>query len=138
MFRFVGLCFGMLVRFFRGRRSLLLENLALRQQLVTLKRRNPRPSFSLSLRLVWKRCPGRGSAANAKNASTPPLDTDNIGFEPPTRIGNSTWIVRIAFSQTPFPQTVNSPQHKIAREPSSCRQLRDNGKGGIFCFPQFC
>ena len=92
----------------------------------------------LSLRLVWKRCPGRGSAANAKNASTPPLDTDNIGFEPPTRIGNSTWIVRIAFSQTPFPQTVNSPQHKIAREPSSCRQLHDNGKGGIFCFPQFC
>src|SRR5437762_5317489 len=34
MFRFVGLCFGMLVRFFRERRSLLLENLALRQQLV--------------------------------------------------------------------------------------------------------
>src|SRR5438876_1415238 len=97
-----------------------------------------RYASSLSLRLVWKRCPGRGSAANAKNASTPPLDTDNIGFEPPTRIGNSTWIVRIAFSQTPFPQTVNSPQDKIAREPSSCRQLRDNGKGGIFCFPQFC
>jgi len=38
MFRFVGLCFGMLVRFFRERRSLLLENLALRQQLVALKR----------------------------------------------------------------------------------------------------
>jgi hypothetical protein len=33
MVRFVGLCFGMLVRLFRGRRSLLLENLALRQQL---------------------------------------------------------------------------------------------------------
>jgi hypothetical protein len=37
----------MLVRFFRGRRSLLLENLALRQQLVTLERRNPRPSLGL-------------------------------------------------------------------------------------------
>jgi hypothetical protein len=33
MFSFVGLCFGMVVRLFRGRRSLLLENLALRQQL---------------------------------------------------------------------------------------------------------
>src|SRR6267378_6261486 len=47
MFRFVGLCFGMLVRFFRERRSLLLENLALRQQLVALKRRHPRPSLGL-------------------------------------------------------------------------------------------
>src|SRR5438874_187603 len=34
MFRFVALCLGMLVRFFRERRTLLLENLALRQQLV--------------------------------------------------------------------------------------------------------
>ena len=33
MFRFVWLFFGMLVRLFRGRQSLLLENLALRQQL---------------------------------------------------------------------------------------------------------
>jgi hypothetical protein len=49
-----------------------------------------RYASSLSLTLISKRCPGRGSAANAKNASTPPLDTDNIGFEPPTRIGNST------------------------------------------------
>jgi putative transposase len=43
----------MLVRFFRGRRSLLLENLALRQQLVTLKRRNPRPSLGLFDKLFW-------------------------------------------------------------------------------------
>src|SRR2546426_12260224 len=40
-----------------------------------------RYASSLSLRLVWKQCPGRGSAANAKNVSTLPLDTDNIGFE---------------------------------------------------------
>src|SRR5712664_1106871 len=39
-----------------------------------------RYASSLSLRLVWKRCPGRGSAANAKNASTPRLDTGNIGL----------------------------------------------------------
>lgn len=53
MFRFVGLCFGMLVRFFRERRSLLLENLALRQQLVALKRRHPRPSLGLFDKLFW-------------------------------------------------------------------------------------
>src|SRR5258708_18294468 len=53
MFRFGGLCFGMLVRLFRERRSLLLENLALRQQLVTLKHRNPRPSLGLFDKLFW-------------------------------------------------------------------------------------
>ncbi len=39
MFRFIGLCFGTLVRLLRARRSLLLENLALRQQLAVLKPR---------------------------------------------------------------------------------------------------
>jgi len=53
MFRFLGLCFGLLVRLFRGRRSLLLENLALRQQLVGLKRRHPRPSLDLFDKLFW-------------------------------------------------------------------------------------
>jgi putative transposase len=53
MFRFVGLCFGMLVRLFPERRSLLLENLALRQQLVVLKRRHPRPSLGLFDKLFW-------------------------------------------------------------------------------------
>ena len=43
----------MLVRLFREGRSLLLENLALRQQLVTLKRRNPRPSLGLFDKLFW-------------------------------------------------------------------------------------
>src|SRR5713101_9589900 len=42
MFLFVGLCFGMLVRFF-----------ALRQQLVTLKRRNPRPCLGVFDKLFW-------------------------------------------------------------------------------------
>jgi hypothetical protein len=40
MVRFVRLCFSMLVRLFRRRQGLLLENLALRQQLVMLKRRD--------------------------------------------------------------------------------------------------
>src|SRR6266849_9631096 len=97
-----------------------------------------RDASSLSLRLVWERCPGRGSAANAKNASTLPLDTGNIGFEPPMGISNSTWIVRVEFGQTPFPQTVNSPPTQNCQGYSSRRQLHDHGKGGIFCFPQFC
>jgi putative transposase len=53
MVRFVRLCFGMLVRLFRGRQSLLLENLALRQQLVMLKHRHPRPSLGLLDKLFW-------------------------------------------------------------------------------------
>jgi putative transposase len=53
MFGFVGLCFGMLVRLFRERRSLLLENLALRQQLVVLKRRHPRPCLGVFDKFFW-------------------------------------------------------------------------------------
>src|SRR5713226_9579182 len=94
-----------------------------------------RYASSLSRRLVWKRCPGRGYAANAKNASTPPLDAWNIGFEPPREFGNSTWIVRVAFGQTPFPQTVNSPPTQNCQGYSSYLQLHDRRKGGIFCLP---
>jgi putative transposase len=53
MFRFVRFCFGTLIRFFRSRRSLLLENLALRQQLAVLKRRHPRPGLSPFDKLFW-------------------------------------------------------------------------------------
>jgi len=53
MFRFVKLCFGTLVCLFRGRRSLLLENLALRQQLAVLKGRHPRPRLGLFDKLFW-------------------------------------------------------------------------------------
>jgi hypothetical protein len=52
---------------------------------------------------------------SARNASAQPLDTGNIGFEPPMGIGNSTWIVRVEFGETPFPQTVDSPERKTAR-----------------------
>lgn len=52
MFHFIGLCLGMLVRLFRARQSLLLQNLALRQQLVALKRRYPLPSLGLSPRTI--------------------------------------------------------------------------------------
>jgi putative transposase len=41
------LLFCTIFRLFRARRSLLLENLVLRQQLVTLKRRHPRPRLAV-------------------------------------------------------------------------------------------
>src|SRR5258705_12790048 len=53
MFRLIGLCLGTLVRLLRARRSLLLENLALRQQLAVLKRRRPRPRLDLLDKLFW-------------------------------------------------------------------------------------
>ena len=53
MFRFIGLCFGTLVRLLRARRNLLLENLALRQQLAVLKRRHSRPRLDLLDKLFW-------------------------------------------------------------------------------------
>ena len=51
MRRWFWLWFGLLVRVFRLRRSLLLENLALRQQLTVLKRKHPKPK----LRVLDKR-----------------------------------------------------------------------------------
>lgn len=53
MLRFIRLFLGTLVRFFRVRQSLLLENLALRQQLVVLKRRRRRPNLSPFDKLFW-------------------------------------------------------------------------------------
>src|SRR5213080_3119216 len=53
MFRFIGLCLGTLVLLLRARRNLLLENLALRQQLAVLKRRHPRPRLDLLDKLFW-------------------------------------------------------------------------------------
>src|SRR6266536_3241051 len=53
MLRFLELCFGTVVRLLRSCQSLLLENLALRQQLVVLKRRHPRPSLGTFDRLFW-------------------------------------------------------------------------------------
>ena len=47
------LWFGVLVRLFRDRGKLVLENLALRQQLTVLKRRHPRPRLDLFDKLFW-------------------------------------------------------------------------------------
>lgn len=59
MFCFLGVSFATLVRFFCSQKSLLLENLVLRQQLSVLKRRHPRPRLELLDRLFWvivRRC----------------------------------------------------------------------------------
>src|SRR6202158_2226807 len=53
MVRFIVLCLGTVVRLWRPRRSLRLENLALRQQLAVLKRRHPRPRVNLLDKLFW-------------------------------------------------------------------------------------
>jgi putative transposase len=53
MLRLLRLLFVLFARSFCSRRDLLLENLALRQQLAILKERRPRPRFSTSDRLFW-------------------------------------------------------------------------------------
>ena len=53
MLRQLRLLFVTLVRFFRSRRDLLLENMVLRQQLAVLRRRHPQPRFACSDRLLW-------------------------------------------------------------------------------------
>ena len=49
----VGLLVGAILRLFRTRRRLLLENLALRQQLLAMKRRHPRPRLAALDKLFW-------------------------------------------------------------------------------------
>src|SRR5437879_13273485 len=44
---------GTILCLFRARRSLLLENLVLRQQLAALKRRRPRPRLTVFDKLFW-------------------------------------------------------------------------------------
>jgi putative transposase len=53
MFNLFLLWFGVLARLLRTRRALLCENLVLRQQLVVLKRRRPRPHLALLDKAFW-------------------------------------------------------------------------------------
>jgi putative transposase len=57
MFNLFLLWFGVLARLFRTRRALLCENLVLRQQLVVLKRRLPRPHLALLDKAFWVAVP---------------------------------------------------------------------------------
>jgi putative transposase len=49
----IGLVIGTILRIFRTRHKILLENLALRQQLAALKRRHPRPRLAAFDKLFW-------------------------------------------------------------------------------------
>lgn len=53
MLSLLSLWFGALVRFLRRQKSLLRENLVLRQQLAVLNRRHPRPTLGLVDKLFW-------------------------------------------------------------------------------------
>src|SRR5271169_6148049 len=53
MFDLFRLWCGAIVRTFRSRRGLVLENLALRQQLVVLKRKQPRPKLGPLDKIFW-------------------------------------------------------------------------------------
>jgi len=59
MFNLVRLGFGFLVRLFRSRESLLIENLVLRQQLAVFKRKHSRPRLAVMDKCFWivvRRC----------------------------------------------------------------------------------
>jgi hypothetical protein len=53
MLRSIQLLLCLIIRLFRSRRNLLLENIALRQQLITLKRKHTKPRLSHFDRLFW-------------------------------------------------------------------------------------
>src|SRR5947209_14426395 len=53
MLHAIGFLLASIVRLFRTRRNLLLENLALRQQLTVLKRRHPRPRLTAFDKFFW-------------------------------------------------------------------------------------
>jgi len=53
MFSVLRLWIGALIRLFRSRQSLLLENLVLRQQLAVFKRQHRRPRLTGTDKLFW-------------------------------------------------------------------------------------
>ena len=53
MFDLVWLWFGVLLCLFRSRQTVMIENLALRQQLAVFKRRRRRPRLATMDKLFW-------------------------------------------------------------------------------------
>ncbi len=53
MFSIIAVLTGTMLRVFRTRRNLLLENLVLRQQLTVFKRKRPRPRIAALDKLFW-------------------------------------------------------------------------------------
>ena len=82
MFCFLTLYFGTMVRLIWSRHGLLLENLALRQQLVVLKRRRPRPKLDLSDKLFGLVVRRRWSDWKQALSSSPPKpSTDGTALD---------------------------------------------------------
>ena len=108
MFRFLGLCFGTLVRLLRARRSLLIENLALRQQLAVLKGRHPRPRLDLLDKLFWvaiRRCSfvsAGSSALNAEAASSPTRACPCAGVDSGSGLGLVSRAGTLQADDSPF------------------------------------
>ena len=53
MLQAIELLVASVLRCFRSRRTLLIENLILRQQLVVLKRKHPRPRLNVLDKVIW-------------------------------------------------------------------------------------
>ena len=53
MYGLLHLWLGVFLRLFRSRRGLLIENLALRQQLAVFKRKHSRPRLTAADKLFW-------------------------------------------------------------------------------------
>ena len=83
MFRLLEFLFGTFVRVFQSRGSLLLENLALRQQLTVLKRRHPKPRLDTFDRVSWVFA--RRIWSRWKQALITDLDLRCIGVPSPER-----------------------------------------------------
>ncbi len=108
MFRFIGLYLGMLIRLFRVRRSLLLENLALRQQLVVLKRRRQRPGLSPVVRqtdrAILEGTITDQSGATVAGASIKLTDVNTGISQESTSNGHGYYLVPgLAVTLIPFP-----------------------------------
>ena len=73
MSRFFRLWFGALVRIFCTRQNLVLEDLALRQQLTVLKRRHPRPRLDPIDKLFWVFARRFKKSAGDERSMTPHL-----------------------------------------------------------------
>ena len=99
MYRLVVSMFGWVGVFFRSRQDLVLEILALRQQVLVLKGKNPRPTLGRFDRLFWvalrrvldqvDRGFGRGKAGNSSELASCRVSVVLAVHFPPGRPGQT-------------------------------------------------
>src|SRR5215471_13666898 len=82
MSRFLCLWLGAILRLFRSRQNLLVENLALRQQLSVLKRRNRRPKLAALDRLFWPVTASSVCSVNQRGQLPGGCEHGNVSAEP--------------------------------------------------------